>query len=285
MIHDVDGTNEKKTGRDGAASKIILIVSLALFVAIIICATPIFSISGINVEGNRYYEADHIIAKSGLRSGQNGFTALKGGNIFKILSFRCDAAEKAVTASCPYIKTIQVRYLIPDIIRIEIEERSKSVVVPYFDSGLLIDGEGVVVDIIKNYRQSGLPAVIGLTVVSCETGKKIIVSDSGKIETALSVINALRQVDRDGEDAPAWKIATISVGDPENVTLGLPGGISVNLGDGTDLYYRVSFAREIIENGMRGDEKGDIVFTNGARPVFMPDVGEARQTLSDGGHE
>lgn len=273
--------NTKSGG--SAAGKIILVTALTLTAVLIIGATPFFSISGIELTGNKYYETGHIIAKSGLRVGQNGFSALQGDNIIKILSFRCGTAEKAVSSSCPYIKTIQIRYVLPDIIRIEIEERNKSVVVPYFESGLLIDGEGVVVDIIKNYRQSELPVVTGLTVISCETGKKIVTANVSKLETVLSVVSAIRQVDRDSDDTLVWRIDTIGVSDPDNITLGIRDGLNVYLGDGTDLYYRVSFTKEIISNGIYGDEKGDIVFTNGARPVFIPDGGAARHTSSGGG--
>ena len=276
------GTTASNTGADSAAAsgvkrrrrgltgRIALVVLLVLTICLIIGATPHFSISKIEVSGNQYYNKAHLITKSGLQIGQNGFTTLGGDNIMKILSFRCSSAEKAVASACPYVKSIQVKYVLPDIVRIEIEERSKSVVIPYFESGLLIDGEGVVVDIVRNYRESELPVVLGLPVANYEIGVSIPAGESAGVETLLSIVNALRQVDRDSSEALSWEIATIDIRDQKNIMLGINGGIDVNLGDGTDVYYRVSAVKEILSHGIKTGEKGVIIFSNGARPVFVP---------------
>ena len=251
------------------AGRIILTLILLLTTAMLIGLTPIFSITEINVSGNHYYSAGQIAAKSGLKLSQNGFSALLGKNVLKLFSMRCDGAEQAIKAACPYVKSVAVRYAPPRTIGIEVEERLKSFVVPYFGSGLLIDGEGVVVDIIKDYRQSDMPVALGLDIKRYEIGEALDPGGGG-LEAAISVVNALRQADRDGGGALAWEIETIDVGDPYNLSLSTGRGITVNLGDGTDLYYRVSAAKEILANGIKDGESGVVVFSNGARPVFIP---------------
>jgi len=254
------------------AGRALCVLLLILAVLVLIASTSQFAISDISVSGNNYYSKNQIVSKSGLAVGQNGFMALRGDNIFKVLAFRCPAAEQAVAEACPYVKAVQIRYVLPRDIQIEIEERTKSVVVPYFGSGLLIDGEGVVVDIISNYRQSELPVAQGLSVTRYEVGKTLATGDSSGIETVLMVVNALRQVDRDSDESLTWKIAVIDVNDPKNIQLGISGGINVSLGDGTELYYRVSAVKEILDYGLEDGETGEIIFSNGARPVFVPDT-------------
>ena len=270
MKNNINNTEEKKRTHS-PAGRIFLICLLTVTTVLILCATPLFSVTDIEVNGNSYYSKNLIINKSGLFIGQNGFSTLLGRNPVKMMSLRCSGAELEVTAACPYVKTIQARYIPPHTVRIDIEERSKSVIIPFYESGLLIDGEGVVVDIVKDYGLSGLPVALGLGVTRYSVGKKLEADDDLGVETVLAVINALKQADRDGGDeALAWIVTSIDVSDPRSIILGLNNGIKVNLGDGTDLYYRVNATKEIITHGIDGGEKGVISFINGARPVFAP---------------
>jgi len=248
----------------------LLSVFVAVTVTVVTCLSPLFAVYDFRVEGNQFYDTDQIIINSGLRARQNGFLALKGGNILRIVALRCSAAEDAIAAACPYIKNVQARYVPPDAIHIKIAERSKSFVIPYQGSGLLIDGEGVVVDITGDYIRAGLPVTTGISVSGYEIGGPADVDDSLKMENALLVINALKQVDRESEEPLSGRVDGIDVSDPRDVILRISGGIDVRLGDGTDLYYRVSAVKEIITHGISEGETGVIVFTNGARPVFKP---------------
>jgi len=263
-------TNTPKTAESRLAFVAIIIVLILTTAILFFGMAPYFSISEIEVSGNSYYDAGHIIAKSGIRAGQNGFTALKGNNVIKLLSFRCGDAEQAVAAACPYVKSINIRYVMPAAIRVEIVERSKSVILPYFGIGLLIDGEGVAVDIVRDFNQYDLPVATGVSITHYEIGKAISVSDDRRIETVLLVVSALRQVDRDSDDTLSWQITSIDVSDLRNIYLYMNNGINVNLGDGTELYYRVSAVKEILTHGISEGETGEIIFSNGARPVFVP---------------
>ena len=250
--------------------RFLIVFLIALTSVLLIGVTPLFSISDIEINGNSYYNDTLIISKSGLRIGQNGFSALIGKNIFKSISFRCATAEQAVVSACPYIKSIQARYILPRTIRIDVEERYASFVAPYFSSGLLVDGEGVVVDITRNYIETGLPVALGLSVERYLIGEPLSVDYGYGIETILSVLNAIKQADRDSDETLAWKVETIDISDYRNIILNMNNGIGVNLGDGTDLYYRVSAAKEIIAHGIEEGSRGTIIFSNGARPVFVP---------------
>ncbi|MDR3120757.1 MAG: FtsQ-type POTRA domain-containing protein [Clostridiales bacterium] len=257
------------------AGKVALVFALTALILTLLSASPLFSVSEIEVRGNLYYSENQILTKSGLRTGQNGFTALRGKNLLKLLAFRCAAAEQAISFACPYVKSVQVHYKLPNKISIAVEERSKSVVVPYFDSGLLIDEEGYVVDILKNYRSAELPVAVGLSFADYALGKKLVVADEAGIEAVLTIINALRQADRDSEDVFAWKVRSIDVRNRMNIRLTLDDGLSVDLGDGTDIYYRVSAAKEIVFHGLEPGAVGLVCFSNTAKPVFIPDAPDA----------
>jgi hypothetical protein len=248
----------------------LLVSFIAALTLLLVSLSPIFSVSAIEVHGNQYYSDDQIIGKSGLRVGQNGFSALLGGDVLKSLAFRSASAERGIAQACPYVKAVRVQYELPRLIRISVEERSKSVVAPYFDSGLLIDEEGYVVDIVKNVGDSGLPVVNGLSLEKYELGKKLPVKDEAGIDAVLALVSALRQADRDSGDVLAWEIKSIDVSDLKNIRLFLKSGLAANLGDGDDIYYRVSALKEIVFSGLEPGAAGLVDFSGGARPVYTP---------------
>jgi cell division septal protein FtsQ len=156
------------------------------------------------------------------------------------MALRCGVAEGLISDMFPYVKEVRVSYGLPNSISIEIDERNKSVVVPHGGDMLLIDEDGVVVDILKNDRATGLPTVKGLPFSGYKVGERIGVPPEGeqKLASLLSVVNALRQADRDSDDDDvfAWKLETIDVSDLKNIVLALRGGtIELHLGDGKDL--------------------------------------------------
>jgi len=152
-----------------------------------------------------------------------------------------------------------------------VEERSKSVVVPYFSSGLLIDDEGVVVDILDGTSGAGVPVVLGLEAGECLLGEKLLAGDAGAFEALLLVLSALRQADRDREGGAALapEILTIDISDKKQIRLGLSRPVTINLGDGTDVYDRINTARVILDT-LERDASGEVDFSAGAKPVFKP---------------
>ena len=268
--------SERKKHKSTRKKGILVIKTIVVFVVIffalfLLSASPLFSLSEIEVSGNGLYKEEQIIEKSGLEYGQNCFSALIDKNILKALSLRCSSAEYNIVSTSPYIKSVEVQYHLPDKITIHVEERSKSVVVPYFESGILIDEEGYVVDIIKNFKQTELPVVTGFSFEKYDLGKKLVVKDEDSIELVLTIINALRQADRNSTRKLAYEIQSIDVTDINSVKIHLKSGLTVKVGDGTDIFYCVSATKEIVFNNLEEGVKGIIDFSNNAKPVFIPE--------------
>ena len=259
------------TPKRRTALQSVVIALLLICMLILISASPLFAVSDIEVRGGNFYKDNHIIDLSGIVQGQNGFSALMGDDLLKIFALRCGDAERRIAEACPYVKSVHVRYTLPDKIEIKLEERSKSVVVPYIESGLLIDEEGFVVDIIKSHRQTDLPVIKGFVFDKYELGKKLAVRDEKSLELVLTIINALRQADRDTIEKLSYEIESIDISDINSIKLPLKSGIMVNIGNGDDIYYRISATKEIIFSGLEPGAKGIVDFTNNAKPIFIPD--------------
>jgi cell division septal protein FtsQ len=269
------GARAARSGKFAVAAKALLISLVILLTLLLISLSPMFSVAAIEVSGNQYYSDDQIIGKSGILLGQNGFSTLLGGGPAKALAFRSASAERGIADACPYVKAVRVQYELPRLIRISVEERNKSVVAPYFGSGLLIDEEGDVVDIVKNVGDTDLPVVEGLRIETYELGEKIGVKSEACMDAVLALVSALRQADRGSGDVLAWEIRLIDVSDLKNIRLAMKSGLAANFGDGEDIYYRVSALKEIVFNGLEPGASGLVDFSGGARPVYSPNAAGA----------
>jgi len=251
----------------------VLIPVLAALALAALAMSPLFSIRSVVVVGAEYYGADEIARRSGLSEGQNGFRALAagGGSILDALCLRYGGAERGIAAACPYVKDVAARYEPPWTVRIEVEERTTSIVAPLMDSGLLVDEEGYVVDIIKDYRQSDLPVVLGVELARYALGEKLAVQDAPRFEAALGVIAAVRQQDQGSERDMGADVASIDVTDMQDVRLALKSGLVLKLGDLSDVHYQLTFAREIVYGSLAAGSKGVLDLSTGSRPVYMPD--------------
>ena len=268
--NDVDAAKDKKINimSVGRVLLILLVVLLSLF---LLSRSPLFCISEIEVTGIQYYNESQIIDKSGLSIGQNGFEILGLGSIEGILTFRCLEVEKEISDACPYIKKVYAKFKMPDRIVIDVEERSKLVVVPYQDVGLLLDEDGYVIDAMKNYQGTGLPVVKGMTFEGYNLGSKLATDSDLYIDAVIAIISALRQSDRDTIEKLSYMVESIDVGDLKNIKLFINNEFVVNIGDGSDIYYRISALKEIYYNGLTNGERGLIDFSRGNKPFFEPE--------------
>ncbi|MCL2163138.1 MAG: FtsQ-type POTRA domain-containing protein [Oscillospiraceae bacterium] len=251
----------------------LIITFIFLFLLVALAYSPLFSISGIDITGVQYYSKRQIVENSGLVIGQNGFMALSGKGVLNYFSLRCTEAEESIVESSPYVKKVYAKYKLPDRIVIEIEERSRSVIIPYQDLGLLVDEEGYVIDIIRDYQDFGLPVVKGVEFDGYSLGKRLVVKNEQHLDMVITLVSALRQSDRDsdGEGFLTYVVSLMDISDLKNIKLFIGNEFVVNLGDGKDIHYRISALKEIYFRGLSEGEKGLIDFTVGDRPVFIPE--------------
>ena len=265
------GTEKSKRVRAATIVRILIITVVSAGALFLLSRASLFSISAIDVTGIQYYSKSQIIDISGLSIGQNGFQALGMQNIFDFFALRCTKVEKDIIESCPYVKKVYAKYRMPDKILIEIEERSRSVVIPYQGFGLLLDDEGYVIDVVRDHQDTGLPIVRGVSFDKYALGSKLVAESDMYIDIVITLISAIRQSDMDTADKLSNVIDSIDVSDLKNIKLFIGDRFVVNLGDGSDIYYRVSALREIYYDGLTSGERGIIDFSRGNKPFFEPE--------------
>jgi len=266
-------TENKKKGKRKKFKKrrfwlrLILILLLTAAVLIPMALSPLCNISRIEVAGNRHYMSSEITDVIDIGVGENGFKII-GRDILGLFTFRCKKAEADILKKCTYVKSVVVKYLVPDKIHIMIEERNPMCAIPHLGSYLIMDDEGVIIDIVADAKDQNLPVVKGIRFESYEMGQALKLDNSDSMENIYTLINAIKKSD----DGSSYKLEEmvdyIDVSETKEVSLLIDSRIVVNLGDLRDLDYRISVLKYILQNILKSEDRGILDFTAGEKPIF-----------------
>ena len=172
MKKNENNRKRKKRKKKRYLLKFLLLVALAVGLYYFLTSS-IFDIQKISVEGNHYYTTEQVIAISEAKTGVNLFEASASDMKDKLLAN-------------PYVKSAKVKRRLPNEIQLIIEERQESAAVPYGDSFIILDEEGM---ILRN-AQSELTLTIieGLTVTNMEEGTPLEAEENALMSETLKLL-------------------------------------------------------------------------------------------------
>lgn len=195
----------------------ILIVLISLFVIIsssflyIIYKPYYLVVENINITGNSYLTKSEIINTSTIKHGES-----------LILLSLSDAKRRVENLS--WIKTSTVKKIWPNSVTIKIEERKPLLALSYHGSFVIIDTEGVCLDIRSNFAEVNLPIINGYVPEGVSSGEKIMSEEQwGRVTKVtdnlpLSLLMQLSEI--------SWY--------SDEVRLYLTSGLEIYLGDITE---------------------------------------------------
>mgnify|MGYP000899912096 FL=1 len=261
----------KKTAKPSGYRKLEVLLAILLFASVLVLVmfSPMFNIKEIQVFGTSYYSAEGIIATSGIETGINGFKNV-GGSIDRFLTLRYGDIEQAIKDKLPYVKDVAVKFVIPDILRIYITERTPACVVKYLDVLLLVDEEGYVLESLKNITDYNFPKISGLDLTGFCVGQKLYMQKPAQFENIMKLIDLLKETDTE-EFSLANKISSYEVNGQGELRILYDSRILVNLGKMVKMDYKISMLREILMKNIGADETGLLDFSIGNNPVFTPE--------------
>ncbi len=160
---------------------------LRFFVFLCVCGalwlfatSEFFTVTSIEVEGNKYYTKAQVVDIAGLQTGYNLFsTPVK------------DA--KAALLADPYIKIVNIKKIPRGTIKITIEERPEYAAVPYGDQYVLIDESGMVLRIAD--QQPVLPLLQGMSIIEMTPGNPLLVEQTYLLTDTLALISVMEEND------------------------------------------------------------------------------------------
>lgn len=197
---------------------------LKFFILVLICIalyfflhSPVFTVKKIVLEENDYITLEQVIEITGYK---------KGINLFEIdARKKQDKLEKDT-----YIKKADIDRKLPDTIKITITLREKTAVIKSAKGYILIDDEGVVIDVLEQPPQYTI--LSGLTVKKAEKGEIIEVKETKKYEQYMELIKQISEADMyfkclelDGKTLNAYATDKLyCTGDVDNLIRGMEEG-------------------------------------------------------------
>jgi cell division protein FtsQ len=232
--------------------KYILFLLLLTFAIAFLMTSSLFNIKTINVSGNNRVSQQEIIRLSGLSYQQN---------IFRINS---KETMKSIFQS-PYIEKIKIKRHLPNIIKIDIIEREPLVLVPYVGSYLFVDSQGIVIEINSTIANMKLPVINGLKFNTFKLGEEIKVENKLQLTSVIKLINEIKKV------GIIQEIADINAENILYFKLKTKSGITINLGDDSNINTKIPLAKAILQDLDSKKLKGTIEMGHKGNPVFKPE--------------
>ena len=238
---------------------LVQLLSVAAVVAAMVMSLSVFfKVKHITVSGMQTYDAYAVEAASGI---QKQTAEQKGDNLF---SFSHARAGAQIVAKLPYVKSVRFGIKLPDTVNIIIEE--EDVVYAIKDNTgtwWLMNASGRVVEMTNSSKAKNYTQILGVTLdnpapntmaVATEvqaaqpsqpadpTGEPVPVSTGGaqRLDAVKQILTALEANDIVGE------AASVDVTRTEDIILWYGSRYQVNLGDTTDLEYKIACMNDVI---------------------------------------
>lgn len=245
---------------------ILLLMLGAIFA--VLWFSDIMSLRTIEVQGQSVYSKAEIIDTSGLQIGMNLFQQLKPDK--SVLRLGLSTAEIKLSA-LPYIRYATVRLLLPNTVDILVKERIPAGYIAWVGNYLLVDEEGIVLAVDVQKPTALFKEIRGVPFDQYAVGEPLVVDEPGLLDTALTVLRAIRESDVNTEYKLWDHVDWVDVVDLDRIAVSLEGRVTIRLNPTTDLQYHIDFAKEIFSGHIGPEEHGMIDFTKGGYPSFIPD--------------
>ena len=164
--------------------RIKFVVKLGVFLLIagavvFLLKSPFFNVKNFRVEGNSYYTDEEILVMGNCKTGGNIFIGIDTGDIRSRL-------EKDA-----YMSSVKVKRVLPDTVKIQLEERKQTAAIVYGEKYVVVDGDGVVL------RKTGVMPEItvlkGLTISKLSVGDKVETEEKVLLRQTLQMLSVMEK--------------------------------------------------------------------------------------------
>ncbi len=234
--------NSKRHRRRRKRSYMLYYILLLLFVLIAfvtLSVTVFFNISDIQVTGISKLSAQEVIAASGLEKGDNLFRSnLKG-------------AQKKVEQSQVYADSVKMVRKLPSTLVIQVTEAVPTVNLKTGDTYAVLSAKGRVLEVNQQKPNDKLITLEGIKKDGLKRGDFLDYEGDEKLSTLGTIVEALEEVGFQG-------IKGINLENLVDIRLNYKDRIRIDLGSISDLSYKLTFAKDIVENRLKEDSRGII---------------------------
>ena len=235
----------KKRRRRGAFSRLLRPLSLLLAAAAIVAAlTLFFKVESIQVAGASRYQADEIIAASGVEPGDN-----------LVLLDRYRVSQRIYTA-LPYITDVQPRPKFPSTLEIEVTETRAAAAIQGAGGWWLLSAGGKLLEAVDAAGAAEYPRIAGIQAENPAVSAALVLPEDSPITAqrlqelldALAVHEALPLVD------------SINCASPQELVLHYDGRFQVEMFYDADFDFKITYLLSAVDQ-LEPNQKGILRMT------------------------
>ncbi len=216
----------------------VIVVSLLLIIGLAVAiGCGVFDVKAVMVTGLTNYGEDAVAEMAGIPLGQNIFKAdLK--------------AAKDNIESNPYLVVKKISRKLPSTVQIEITERQGAAYLPYGTGYVLMDGEGLVLEVFNQPPVGQYLLIEGLDPVSVQVKEQIQCADTYQVHVLLSIFDQIL-------DSPIRDdLVSVDVRDTQALALVTAEGTRVELGQDENWDKKMAWLEKTLtylkENNLAG---------------------------------
>lgn len=252
----------ERAGRNNGL--MLLFLLLALLTLAVVIGLNIFRVTSIEVSGNDTISNERIIELSGIIEGENIFKA----NLTK--------ARRYIEED-PLLEVKRISRILPDRILIEVRQREPHGVIAYLGSYVVIDENGIALDIRDSLPTGQFPLVTGIEIEPAEKGRRIVGVDDRIMDAMHGLLSALYA------NGAMQCVSEANISLDGELLLLTAEGLRIDLGHPTDLDAKARWvACTVPELRTKGYTTGVLYITGAGSPVYsadgMPEEGTGTET-------
>ena len=183
---------ERKANRVGT-TVFFSILSLSI---LLVLALPQFYVSSLKITGQRVITSEQVVSIGDLKTGSHLFQGVSG-SLKDLFQLRHKKTEQLLAANLPYLKSVVVQSVFPSVLSITLEERVEVAYIAISDGCVIIDSEGVALEVLPNTDSRGIPVIEGVMANQVQLGKKTAVDQPDALNEAIVLLNDIINADKD----------------------------------------------------------------------------------------
>ena len=228
---------------------LILVIIVLVCIGAYLLTSPTFKIQEISVKGNEQLSKEKVEELSEIK---------KGDNIFSKIGIVLEVKLK----QNGYIEDAKINKIYPNRVEIELTERKKQFQIKTeTENYIYIDEQGYILE--NSTEKLELPTIVGMDITETEVAntKRLDEKDLNKMENILQIREESNKIEITN------KITQIQVEDEYILNLENEG-ITINLGDATNLKNRMYYVSAILKQ--EAGNSGTIYVNGNLNEGFLP---------------
>ncbi len=183
---------EKKANRVGTFA----FGGFLTLILILVLVLPQFYVSTIDITGSRVVTRGQIISIGNLKTGFHLFNGVNG-SIKQLFQLRHAKSEQLLKENLTYIRNVEIESVFPSMIKVNIDERIEVAYVAINDGCVIIDSEGIVLEVLNKSDSRGIPVIEGVVANQIQCGHKASVDLPDSLNESIVLLNDIINADKD----------------------------------------------------------------------------------------